>query len=107
MVHTCNPIHRSGERIKWGLVSYVTVMFSLLTALTAMSSTVFSISYINNRQFTGVGGLLPPGPFGYLSSISPMAITFLPDVMAIMNNWLADGLLVSPLFDPAFILPGV
>ena len=102
MIGLFNPIHRRGERVKWGLVSYVTAMFSLLTALTAMTSTVFSVSYINNRQFAGVVGLLPPGPFGYTSSISPMAIKFLPDAMAIMNNWLADGLLVSSLFDPAF-----
>ena len=102
MVGLFNPIHCRGERVKWGLVSYVTVMFSLLTALPVISSAVFSISYINNRRFAGVVGLLPPGPVGYMSFISSTAISFLPDALAIMNSWLADGLLVSSLFDPAF-----
>ena len=82
-------------------------MFSLLTVLIAMSSSVLSISFINNRQFSGVVDLIAPGPFGYELFISPMAISFIPNAMVILNNWLADGLLVSSLFDPAFTHPPV
>ena len=102
-----DPEHRRGQRVKWGLVSYTMVMFSILTALTAMSSVTLSISFIDNRQFTGVEGVVPPGPFGYVLFISPMAISFLTNAMAILNNWLADGLLVSSLFDHALTHPCV
>ena len=87
-----DPEHRRGKSIKWGLVSYTVVMFSILTVITAMSFNIFSITFIDNRQFSGVEGLIPPGPLGYSRSIAPMAIAFLPDAMTVFNNWLADGL---------------
>ena len=107
MIGLFDPEHRRGKSIKWGLVSYTVVMFSILTVITAMSFNIFSITFIDNRQFSGVEGLIPPGPLGYSRSIAPMAIAFLPDAMTVFNNWLADGLLVSSLFDPAFTHPGV
>ena len=102
-----DPAHRRGERVKWGLVSYTTAMFSILTVLIAISSNIVSIMFIDSRQFPGVVGLVPPGPYGYLLYISPMAISALPDAMVILNNWLADGLLVSSLFEPASTHPAV
>ena len=102
-----DPAHRRGERVKWGLVSYTTAMFSILTVLIVISSDILSIMFIDSRQFPGVVGLVPPGPYGYLLYISPMAISALPDAMVILNNWLADGLLVSSLFEPASTHPTV
>ena len=102
-----DPEHHRGKRVKWGLVSYTVAMFSILTVTTAMNFNLFSITFIDNRQFPGVEGLISPGPFGYVKSIAPMPIAFLPDAMTIFNNWLADGLLVSSPFDPAFAHPGV
>ena len=94
-----NPIHRRGESIKWGLLFYTVVMFSLATIFTAMNLDIESISYIDNRNFPGVTDVVPPGPDGYIYSIYLNAINVVPNVTFVVSNWLADGFLVSSLFD--------
>ena len=91
--------NRRGEGIKWGLVSYTVAMFSFATVLTGMQLHIRSVSYIDNRGFPGVEGVLPPGPVGYQSFIWSDALTLIPSLMFALNNWLADGLLVGSLFD--------
>ena len=59
-----------------------------------------SLSYVDNRMFPG-GSTLPPGPYGYQQSIAPTAISVVQDASFVLNNWLADGLLVGSLFDVA------
>ena len=105
MAALLDPIQRRGEGVKWGLVTYTVVMFSFATALTAINLNILSASYIGNREFPGVGDLIPPGPLGYQASISPDALNIVPNVLFILCNWLADGLLVSSLFDPASAHP--
>ena len=101
-----NPVYRRGEHIKWGLVSYTVAMFSSLTLHNAVVLKIESICFINNRNFPGGDGGLPPGPLGYqfftyLGTLNLVAyITFL------FNGWLADGLLVSSLFYDAFTSTG-
>ena len=94
------PVHRRGEHVKWGLVSCTVAIFSLATVLTATYFNIFSISYIDNRQFPG-------GPSEYTASVLLMSLNPVPDAMAIFTNWLADGLLVDPLFDLAFTHQGI
>lgn len=53
-----------------------------------------SISFIDNREFPGWDGGLPPGPFGYEQLIYNKAISFVPHIMFMLNTWLADGLLL-------------
>jgi len=90
-----DPANRRKEGIKrWGLIAYTVVMFSFVTVYTAMSSDILSISFIDNRQFPGVGDTLPPGPIGYEYSIYSKAISLIPNIMFLFNNWLADGLLL-------------
>ena len=101
MVALFNLIHRRGERIRRGLISYIAVMFSLATVQIALSLEIQSISYTDNRTFSGIKDLIPPGPLGYQVAISADALSVVPDVAATLNNWLADGLLVSSLFDVA------
>ena len=96
-----NPAHRRGEPIKWGLVSYTMVMFSLVTVGTAAQFNAQSMSHIDNREFPGIGGMLPPGPTGYQELIATKAISITHNVVLVSSNWLADGLLVSCLFDAA------
>ena len=86
--------HRRGERIKWGLVSYTVVVFSFVTVLNAMDLNIFSISYIDNREFPGAKEVGSPGPFGYQLSLAP-ALNVIPIVMFALCNWLAGGLLVG------------
>jgi len=89
-----NPAHRKREGIKWGLVSYTVAMFSFVTVFTAMNLNIQSISFIDNREYPGVDGVVPPGPIGYQSFIFSDALTVVPDVMFLLNGSLADGLLL-------------
>ena len=102
-----HPAYRRGEGIKWGFVCYTMVMFSLVTVLTGINLDIQSICYIDNRDFPGADGMIPPGPSGYEWFIAPSALNVTPNVMFALCNWLADGLLVSSLFDAAFTWPGI
>ena len=102
-----NPVLRKGERIKWGLVSYTVVMFLVVTVQTAMGLDLNSIAYIDNRGFPGIGGELSPGPYGYKKFTVAGGLNVTSMVMFVLNDWLADGLMVSSLFDAAFTYPSV
>ena len=102
-----NSYHRRGGPIKWGIVSYTLLMFSIVTVGTAAQFYVQSISYIDHREFPGVEGALHPGPGGYQRLISHEAISVIQNVTFVLCNWLTDGLLVSGLFDVAFNLSGI
>lgn len=98
MTALLNPIYRRGESIKWALVSYTVVMFSLATVVTAMNLHIESISHIDNRNFPGATDEEYPGPSGYINSIYLKAINVVPNVAFVGSGWLADGFLVSSLF---------
>ncbi|KAF9646468.1 hypothetical protein BDM02DRAFT_3012112 [Thelephora ganbajun] len=86
--------NRRRESVKWGLVGYTVVMFSFVTIFTAINLDVQSISYVDNREYPGVTNVLPPGPLGYQSFIYSQAISVVANLMFLLNNWLADGLLL-------------
>ena len=88
-----SPANRAMGRIKWGLVVHTITMFSFLTINCCMNFAIQSISYIDNRAFTRKG--MFPGPFVYQLYIYSEPINVIPSVMFYLNNWLADGLLVS------------
>ena len=94
-----NPDRPRGEGTKWWLVSYTVAMFSFVTVHTLMNLHIQSISFIDNRQ-DGQGWPIS-GPLDYQFEIRQKALGFIPNVMFTLNNWLADGLLVSALFDGA------
>ena len=61
-----NPVYRKEQPIKpWWLVCYTVVMFSLASVLMGVNIDLLSIAYIDNREFPGFDGNLPPGPYGY------------------------------------------
>ena len=108
MAALLNPAYRAGgERIKWGPVSYTVIMFSVATVQTAVDLHIQSTSYIDNREFPGIVGEIPPGPIGYLMLAGHEALAILTNVMYFLNAWLADGLLVSSLLGAAFTHPDV
>ena len=92
-----NSARRGWKGIKWGIISYTMVMFSFATVFTGINLNVESISYINNREFPGGEGVLPPGPLGYQWFIRPMVLSIISNLTSLLNYWLADGLLVRPL----------
>ena len=96
-----NPVYRKGEGIKWGLVTFTVVMFSLETVVTSMSLNNLSVSYIDNREFPGVERVPSPGPLAYQVTHYFNVTNVVPNFGAVLNSWLADGLLVSTLFDAA------
>jgi len=97
MTALLNPVNRA-RGIKWGLVSYTVAMFSFATAFTGLQLDIRSTSFIDNREFPGVKGLLPPGPSGYQLSIWSGGITIAATPTFLLNYWLADGLLVGSVF---------
>lgn len=99
MAALLDPIHRRTDGTKWGLVGYTMVMFSFVTIFTGMNLNMQSVSFIDNREFPGVEGSLPAGPLGYQWLVYSKALSIVPNLMFLLNNWLADGLLVGSLFD--------
>ena len=95
-----NPAFRRGEGIKWGLVTYTVIMFSLVTVYTAMKDHILSICYIDNRDFPD------GGPWGYHESNSYSALFIIARAAFNLNNWMADGLLVSSLIIAVTTHPG-
>jgi len=91
--------HRRGEGIKWGLVSYTVIMYSLATMYTGTILHELSISYIDNRNF-------PCGPYGYQAYINYTAVGFIRRTTFRLSNWLADWLLVGVLLDVVVARPG-
>jgi hypothetical protein len=91
-----NPVNRAMEGIRWGLVAYTVAMFSIVTTLIAMNLDIQSISYVDNRAFPG-SDVAPPGPFGYQFTLYSKPFSIIPNFLFPLNNWLADGLLVSCL----------
>ena len=89
-----DPANRRREGTRWGLIIYTVLMFSFATIRTLMGLNLMSISFIDNREFPGVGDQLPPGPIGYTLSLCPKASSIVPGLAFLFNNWLANGLLV-------------
>ena len=100
-----NPVCCREGCIKWGLVTYTAVMFSLATILTTRNLDLLSILYIN-REFPSVEGVLPAGPHGHEWIVEIDAFCTVPNITFTLSNWLADGLLVSFLFYVVLICPG-
>jgi len=96
MAALLDPANRRREGIKWGLVIYTTVMFAVVTGFTATNLDIQSISYIDNREYPG-NDVLIPGPLGYEFLIYSKPLTIICNLMFLLNNWMADGLLVSPV----------
>ena len=101
-----NPLYRKRDGIKWVLVSHTVVTFSFVTVYTAMNLNAQSTSFIDNREFTDPNGTLV-GPLGYWLSIRLTVLGTIPNLTLLLNNLLADGLLVGPLLDAASACPGV
>lgn len=88
-----DPLNRIRRGLKCGLVVHITAMFSFVTIYTAMTLHLQSISYIDNRKFSG-GDREPSGPLGYQSHIYSKPISVIPNATFPLNQWLADGLLL-------------
>ena len=94
-----DPLNHTRKRVKWGLMVHATTMFSLATIYIATGFEIHSTAYIDNREFTSVDGSFLPGPIGYKSFVYSKAISIIPNAAFLLNDWLADSLLVSSVLD--------
>lgn len=94
-----NPIDRTGRGIKWGLVAHTLAMFSVATITIGTGLNLQSHAYIDNREFFSSNGSVP-GPYGYKQLVYTKPISLIPNNMFQVNQWLADGLLVSFTLSP-------
>ena len=99
MIALLNPANRVKGSIKWGLVIHTVAMFLVLTLSSALDLEIKSILYINDREFPGSDEFLP-GPLGYYDVIAVRPINTAVNAMFPLNQWLADGLLVSSISKP-------
>ena len=90
------PVRPADGGTKWTLVAHTVAMFSFVTIYTATELNIQSLSYIDNREFPGIDGSLPPGPIGYQYLTYFEAANVIRNLTFILNNWLADALLVRP-----------
>ena len=90
-----NPANRTKEGIKWLPVTHAAVMFSFVAVCAGVVLGLQSVSFVDNRTFPGIGGLVFPGPLGCRLFVYYKAINLVPNLTVLLNNWLADGLLVS------------
>ena len=107
MAALLSPVNRKREGIRWGLVCYTVVMFACATVVIGTAQNLSSLSFIDNREFPGIKGSFPPGPTGYQAMTCSGKAGLAPDIGFLLNYWLADGLLVSHLFDPALTRSGI
>ena len=80
-------------------------MLLLATIFTTTTLDLQSISYIDNQAY-GIESEIS-GPIGYQLSIDLEALNIIPSAMFTLSILLADGPLVSSLFDVVFTHPGV
>jgi hypothetical protein len=92
------PAGHTKGGIKWGLVAHTSAMFSFATIAVGLGIDLQSISYIEDRDFPGFYNGEAPGPLGYQLLVYSKAINVVPNLMFILNQLLADGLLVSFVF---------
>jgi hypothetical protein len=95
-----NPADCTRAGVRWGLVAQTTAMFAALTVYTAINFNIHFNSYTDHREYTGIDDGMS-GPLGYQFSIFSKPISVAPNAMFPLNQWLADGLLVSSVFSPA------
>jgi len=102
-----NPAHRREEGIKWWLILYTMAMFLFVTMYTAINLHIQFVSFIDNRQDPSGASKPHSAPLLYQHIIHSTVLGLVPNILFNLNNWLADGLLVSSLFDPVLSRPGV
>ena len=95
MAMLLSPTNSIRNGIRWPLVAHTIALFLFLTIPLGIDLEYLSMDYINDREFPGTGEL-PPGPMGYDDLFALKATATVFNAMFPLNQWLADGLLVSP-----------
>lgn len=94
-----DPVNRTRGSIKWLLIVHTVAIFLFVTVFTVINLNVLSVSYVDNRETHG--GPEPPGPLGYQYSTYSTISGVVSTIMFLLNNLLADGLLVCFVINSA------
>ena len=78
----------------WWLAAHTIALFSVATMSLAMVFYTLFVAYINGREF-------PSGPLGYLALPKLDVVEGISISVVQVNQWLIDGLLVSPMLNSA------
>ena len=90
-----SPANNMRRSVKWGLAAHITALFVLLSIQVTMDLHAGSIEFVDGRDFPGTDKI-PPGPIGcYIILGSSAAFRTLYKAIFPLNQWLADGPLVS------------
>ena len=100
-----NALHGREGGFKWVLLTHTVAMFSFVTVAIAALLYTLSGSYIDSRGFPGPDSSPWSGPIGYQLYTYHEPLRVIPLVALVLNNWLADGLLVRSVFDLTFQAP--
>ena len=98
MIVLLSSSNQMRKGIKWALIAHTVSMFSFLTIPAGISQNVSSVCYIDNRNFPG-SDVAPPGPIGCPDVLFTVGTRISFAVMFPLNQWLADGLLVSRILE--------
>ena len=95
LLNPANPIRKG---IIWALMAHTVALFLFVTIAFGIDLDYLSIEYIDNREFPG-NDEFPPGPLGYDDLVTLEVTATVLGAMFPLNQWLADGLLVSPILN--------
>ena len=98
MATLLDPANPMRKGMRWALVAHTVAMLLFLTISVGIPYDEVSIEYIGHREFPGNDGL-PPGPVGYDAVLTFKAAITIFSAMFPLNQWLSDGLLVSPILN--------
>ena len=98
MATLLSPAYPIKTGIRWALMAHTVALFFFSTIPLGIHFNNVSIEYINGREFPGNDTFLP-GPIGYGAIFDLQASNPISNAMFPLNQWLADGLLVSSILD--------
>ena len=101
MTALLGPTNRMKEGKRWGIVAHTVALFSVLMVSFATGLVSFLVIYMNAREFPGTDDW-PMEPLGYLLDLPKfVAVASISSSVIQVNQWLIDGLLVSPMLNSA------
>ena len=100
MIVLLGPANRTRKGSTWWLAAHTVALFSVATTALAMNFFLLLVAYINGREFRGPSNVYP-GPFIYLLRPKFYTVESIAGSANQVNQWLVDGLLVSPMLNSA------
>jgi len=95
-IFTARALFRRADRVAWWSLSYITLMFVLVTISNALDIKYNQMVFIDYRNYVGPDG--SSGPVGFLTNYYNAPVEIAGLVLYFMAQWLQDGLLIYRFF---------